>query len=207
MGMVRMNRTWGQLLLLAWRMGGRVERRFVIIIASSVPILLAPLFIVLGYSLASGNMSANPDLYYQVFLSMLIVAGSWSLFQAAMNQPLYGPHFYREGIRQGWFSPSEARLASETARYKEAFGMNGQLEQDVLWGYAFALTYYGAYLVSIVYSFLAYPALGDWTFLLFAMIFAPIAIGCWMSNRRRLRRRNREARRLGFSVARRQGPR
>ncbi len=153
---------WG----LAWEVGGRSQRVFVILQVLGPGLSAAMLLTaaVLLYSL--GRTTETYEVFYTCFVALV----AWTAFQRAIYVPMYGPAFWRAAMNRGW---------------KEERGINGQLPGDVAWGLAYFAIYLGTMIVAILMVLFLYGSVPIPVVFLFALVEFPIAFGCMLLYRRR----------------------
>ncbi len=168
---------WG----LAWEVGGRSQRVFVILQVLGPGLSAAMLLTaaVLLYSL--GRTTETYEVFYTCFVALV----AWTAFQRAIYVPMFGPAFWRAAMNRGWTLEKSKPFYEELARYKEERGINGQLPGDVAWGLAYFAIYLGTMIVAILMVLFLYGSVPIPVVFLFALVEFPIAFGCMLLYRRR----------------------
>lgn len=185
------------LWLLGWWVGGTSQRCAALLAAVSPPVSGAMLVAAIVSLYFRGGMDDG----YRVFYLGFIAIAAWPAFQKAIAAPMYGPAFWRAKIANGWVPEATRDFYEELARYKEERGIDGQLQGDLVWSWAYALTYFATMIIAI----LATWVLTSWASLAlvatFSLVEFPTALGCWFVYDRRNQRQFREAVSQGYSFS------
>lgn len=179
---------------LAWKFGGPEERLFVILIYTAVAHV-----IVLAYFCA--RMVQFEGWPINAMWAAIVAAILFPPFQEAFIVPMYSPHAIREGIRQGK-ADGLREYYEALAKYKEIYGVRGQLPWDRAWGVAYWAIFYCKQYVAILVTLLISPALGEWSIFAYAGMDLPISLALFGLYKRKNRSQFLEADRRGFPLIR-----
>ena len=183
-----------ELWRVAWGVGGRSQRFFVILQVLGPGLSAAMLLTatVVVYSLG------RPTETYEVFYTTFVALVAWTAFQRAIYVPMYGPAFWRAAMNRGWMLEKSKPFYEELARYKEERGIDGQFPGDVAWGVAYFAIYLTTMMVAILMVLFLYGVLPIPVVFVFSLIEFPIAFGCMFLFRRRSRKQFDQAIKEGY---------
>ncbi len=181
---------WG----LAWEVGGRSQRFFVILQVLGPGISTAMLLTAAVFVYSPGRATETYEVFYTGFVALV----AWTAFQRAIYVPMYGPAFWRAAVNRGWMLEKSKPFYEELVRYKEERGIDGQLPGDVAWGFAYFAIYLGTMVVAILMVLFLYGSAPIPVVFLFALIEFPVAFGCMFLYRRRSRKQFDRAIKEGY---------
>ncbi len=184
--------SWWRTLRIAWRYGGRTERRLGMAFLALGYLIPVPLVLVVFLPYPA---------FRQATLIVLMTAFSLPLFQSGISDAMYTSRYYRAISEQGWLRPEEKAFIVELARFMESSTANGHFSGAVRRSVAYMTVYFGMYYGAYAYLIVAYPLLQESTFLVFAAVYVPLALSCWLLYRDRSKRLLSEASSKGFRLA------
>jgi hypothetical protein len=176
------------LLRVAWRFGDAWTRFFVILLLVGY---LAPLLPAVWLFARFG---------YQFEHSFGIAWIGGILFGEAFVTPIINAKVLREYLARGWAAPDE-EYYREAIRYVEEHGKGGRMPNDIAWGLAYWLIFYGTMGLAVLWSRTLSPVLGPLTPFAFAAVDFPIIFACFAGYRIRARNQLRAADEKGFRLS------
>ncbi len=175
-----------ELLRLAWRSGGRTERRLVLIIAT-IPIVAAAHFAVLAVY-AEVTQAQAQQVVYGALAQGSVTIGWLFFLLVALWPPLNSARVMRGALELDRWSPEQRESLAKVASLKEKHGVEGQVPGDVAFGYVCASLYYASCLSSLTISLVLYPRFGPMAPGLFIIGDLYIGGACAVLGARRFRR-------------------
>lgn len=120
-------------------------------------------------------------------LALVFASCGWIFYGGAIVRPINSPRVIRGLLAATSLPTAQRSYLEELARYKEAFGVHGQIPGDVRWSYIYSVIYYGACVASVVVSLGFYGALGPvapGAFLLADAWVSILSFTLWLRRRR-----------------------
>ena len=183
-----------KLIGLAWRYGGRTERRLIsALLFIAIPTLLLPVLIMF--------LSIPPQEIRQVGLALIVDFGSTIVLLPAISDATLSVRYFESVGAEGWLSPQEREYFRELVRYRKSFGGEAQIPGSVKWAVLYLVLVLGMNTGALAFVLVFYPRLGDWTAATFSVFQIPLAVMCAVLYRRRVRAHLESATLKGFRLA------
>jgi hypothetical protein len=182
---------------MAWRYGGALERRLVLLL------VLAPIVAVAAVGASNGYLIFTQIIdraAVQVNVIIFMAALSWPFFQPGITGPMYSNAYFREAIRQGWLSPLQCEYAAEVIRYRDAMGGAVKKPLDLNWALTLAIFYDASVCGSALFALAFFPLLDGWTWVVFAVWYVPLVVFVWRFFWHLMRKEGEVAAQMGFRM-------